>query len=68
MHFRCVVVGGLIGYFAGGGRGGPQEKFYRIFTAMIIKVAYDPCSCIKFEEQLYAIVSQQAYDVEMMPD
>ena len=34
----------LIGYFAGG----PQEQFYRIFTAMMIIVAYvyyNTCSC-----------------------
>ena len=36
VYFRWTICKGLIGYFAGG----PQEKFYRIFTAMMNIVAY----------------------------
>ena len=36
MYFRSAIGKCLIGYFSGG----PQEKFYRNFTAVMIKVAY----------------------------
>ena len=36
VHCRLTLCKGLIGYFAEG----PQEKFYRIFTAMMNIVAY----------------------------
>ena len=37
VYSRYTICKSLIGYFALG----PQEKFYRIFTAMMNKVAYD---------------------------
>ena len=37
VYFRLTNCKGSIGYFAGG----PPEKFYRIFTAMMNIVAYD---------------------------
>ena len=37
MYFRCTIFKGLMGNFADG----PQENFYRVFTAMMVIVSYD---------------------------
>ena len=36
VYFRCTICKDLIGYVAEG----PQEKFYRIFKAMMIVIVY----------------------------
>ena len=49
LHITQCILYELFGYFAGG----PQEKFYRIFTAMMNTVAY---ACVRKEQRRLSIL------------